>query len=85
MAQVPVVAPGDWIKIGARRCVVSTVYDQRPPGEIEVVYLDDRDRAINEDVVWSGGKWEFKYSGPSGGYADKYRRLAQYVRQLRAK
>jgi hypothetical protein len=83
MNEVPNVAPGDWIYVGSTRCVVTRVYDQRPPGEIEVVYLD-RDKAINEDVVWSNGRWDFKYSGPSGGYADKYPRLAQYVRQLRS-
>jgi hypothetical protein len=84
MNEVPSVAPGDWINIGDTRCVVATVYDQRSPGEIEVVYLD-RNRAINDDVVWREGCWKFKNSGPSGGYADNYPRLAEYVRQLRSR
>jgi hypothetical protein len=56
------------------------VYDA---DHLEVVYLDDRDRAINEDVRRSGGGWEFAVSGPCGGYADKYDRLREYVGILR--
>lgn len=83
MNEIPNVAPGDWIYVGSTRCVVTTLYDQRPAGEMEVVYLD-RNKAINDDVVWRDGRWDFKYGDPSGGYADNSPRLAQYVRQLRS-
>jgi len=87
----PNVRPGDWITIGDRKniigvglhAVVCTVYnDSRIGGDIEVVYLD-RSRAINKDVVWKKGYWEFKNQGPSGGYADKYSRLSEFVAILR--
>ena len=83
MSEFPVVKPSEWISVGEKGCVVAAVYEQRSPGEIEVVYLDDRNRAINEDVIWSDGQWTFKHSRPSGGYADKSTRLEPYVRQLR--
>jgi len=75
---------GDVIYIGdsfaRKKAVVCQVYDDQ---NIEVVYLD-RDRAINEDMVFEEGKWEFKIQGPNGGYADKYPRLSRYVRILRS-
>lgn len=70
----------DVIYIGNTRAVISQVY---PDGSVEVVYLS-RDRAINEDAVKKDGKWEFKISGPCGGYADNYPRLARYVTILRS-
>ena len=87
MSKKPKVAPGDWITFGSSRlpksAVVCMVYDDPSLGDIEVVYLDDRNRAINEDMVWQDDKWEFKTSGPCGGYADQYDRLEHYVRILR--
>jgi hypothetical protein len=80
MAEAPEVKPHDEVRIGIRRAVVCQVYDQK---RVEVVYLDDRDRAINEDAVWRSGKWDFEHSGPNGGYADKYDRLSAFVAQLR--
>lgn len=85
MLERPTVSSGDWISIGKRidpvmvNAVVCNVFDER----IEVVYLDIRDRAINEDVVWTGTHWKFKDQGPSGGYADNYDRLTEYVSKLR--
>lgn len=87
MTEKPFVKPGDWITFGSgsvpKNAVVCTVYQNSSWADIEVVYLDDRDRAINEDMVWKDGKWQFKDLGPSGGYADKYARLRNYVVQLR--
>jgi len=80
----PDVRPGDWVRIGessALDAVVSCV--RATPGSIEVVYLDRRNRAINEDVVWDDGTWRFEQEGPSGGYADGYTRLREYVYVLR--
>lgn len=54
-------------------------------GDIEVVYIDDRDRAINEGAIWVDGVWKFKNPGASGaGYADRYDRLREYVNILRS-
>ena len=83
----PTVKSGDWISFGGgtfrKSAVVCTVYKDSSIADIEVVYLDDRDRAINEDMVWKNDKWEFRHSGPGGGYADNYDRLRSYVSQLR--
>ena len=87
MSDKPNVKPGVWISIGSgillKSAVVCAVCDDRSTGDIEIVYLDDRDRAINEDMVWKHEKWIFKISGACGGYADKNNRLRSYVAQLR--
>ncbi len=79
MDNKPEVSPGKWIKIGKRDAVVCDVHADH----IEVVYLDDRNRAINEDVGWDGSRWTFKRPGPRGGYADKYPRLYECLSILR--
>jgi hypothetical protein len=87
MAEKPTVSPGDWITFGSgslsKSAVVCKVYQDTSLADIEVVYLDDRNRAINEDMVWKDSEWHFKHPGPSGGYADNYSRLRSYVAQLR--
>ena len=87
MTNKPDVKPGDWISFGSghrpKNAVVCTVYKDNALGDIEVVYLDNRDRAINEDMIWKEGKWEFAIEGPCGGYADRNARLRSYVSQLR--
>ena len=58
---------GEWVEIGESgnvNAVVCTVYTDNAIADIEVVYLDNRDRTINEDVVWKDGFWDFKYTGP---------------------
>ncbi len=82
---VPRVKPGEWVHVGkpGTDAVVCSVHTGSPIGDIEVVYLDDRNRAINEEAVWRDGGWQFKHSGPSGGYADNYARLHQWVSILR--
>ncbi len=73
----------DWISVGTRKAVVSRIYEDST-NKIEIVYLDDRDRAINEDAFFKDGKWYFAEAGPNGGYADNIPRLAEYVRKLKA-
>ena len=81
MSRPPVTA-GQWITIGkpghtdAVVCAVEV-------DTCEVVYLDERNRALNEDVKWVDDHWEFALQGPVAGYADKYDRLRQYVSILR--
>ncbi|RIW13437.1 hypothetical protein D0X99_16840 [Algoriphagus lacus] len=50
----------------------------------ELVFLDDRNRAINEDAFLKAVKWHFAEAGPNGGCADNIPRLAIYVRKLKA-
>ena len=66
------------ILIGNTRAVISEIYDD---GSVEVVYSDSG-KHINEDAVLVDGKWEFKYKGVGGGYADKYPRLQDAIRAL---
>jgi hypothetical protein len=87
MTKKPNVKPGDWISFGngpfPMNAVVCSVYHDNALADIEVVYLDERGRAINEDMVWKDGVWKFKDSGAGGGYADRYEHLKNYVMQLR--
>lgn len=84
MKSRPEIAPGNWLRIGdsGKAAVVCQIHADH--AHVEVVYLDDRDRAINEDVIWDGSKWQFRHPGPCGGYADKYSRLASFVAILRS-
>lgn len=74
--------PGDWITISSRDAVICKMYKDEPNNKIEIVYLDN-DRAVNEDAHFVNEKWEFVVEGVCGGYADKYPRLADFVRTLR--
>ncbi|MCU7974894.1 hypothetical protein L5M43_06320 [Shewanella sp. SW36] len=89
MKDAPSVCAGDIFRFGIghprKKAVVCNVYTETEPLEIEVVYLDTKNRAINEDMFWNGEEWKFKIDGPNGGYADNYERLAVFVSQLRAK
>lgn len=87
MAKVPPVQPRDWIEVRTAspiplQAVVCSVYPDKP-GTVEAVYIDQRKRAINEDFVWKEDHWDFARSGVSGGYADNYDRLREYVTILR--
>jgi hypothetical protein len=88
MKDVPSVCSGDVLRLGStfprKKFVVCNVYPEKNPLEIEVVYLDTQDRAINEDMVWNGDNWEFKCTAPCGGYADNLARLAGFVSQLKS-
>ena len=64
--------------------VVVCALRDRSDADVEVVYLDDRDRAIKEGVIWNGTRWEFSREGPCGGYADQYDHLHEFVTILRA-
>lgn len=77
----PEVKLGDWITVSRKRGVLCQLPRE---GRAEFVYLDERNRAINEEIVWTGEKWEFAYPGVSGGYADNYPRLADFVSVLRS-
>jgi len=87
MKEKPEVKEKDWIRVGMRDAVVCRVYSNEELTDmIEIVFIDDRNRAINIKVIWNkeSGKWEFLQDGDLGGYADKYDRLREYVRILRS-
>ncbi|MCI0447686.1 hypothetical protein L0152_31290, partial [bacterium] len=54
-----------------------------PFGDCEVVFIDSRNRAINRDVRWVNGNWEFVEIDDLGGYADNNDRLREFVALLR--
>ncbi|MEZ5064444.1 MAG: hypothetical protein R3B81_06885 [bacterium] len=93
MAGDPKVFAGDWIEIEGDdqkgvprkvRAVITRTPDAVDPRHrAEVVYLDSRGRAINEDVVWTGDHWSFAMKGPCGGFADQNSSMVMYVRTLR--
>lgn len=73
----------DWITVGVNNAVVYHI-NEKESNKIKVVYLDGKNRAINEDVIYKDGEWTFVYDGPNGGYADNYSRLGEFVSILRA-
>ena len=88
MADMPEVSLEEWIKVGKEGlvdAVVCRVYPRLSAdgGNIEVVYLDQKKKAINEDVKWTGTHWEFAIKAACGGYADNSSRLQRYVEILR--
>ena len=85
---VPVLLPGDWVTIGCPSPGLSplkgVVVQLLGENVAEIVYLDHRDRAINEEIIWNKVGWDFRDSS-DGGYADKYDRLREFVNILRSK
>lgn len=83
----PQVKEHDIIHFGSgflgKKAVVSRVYSEDNNNDIEVVYLDERGRAIYEDMTWMGEKWEFCDKGPAGGYADGKSRFSSYIQTLK--
>ena len=81
IASMPELEAGAWIVIGDGRRAVVCGAPSIDSADLEVVYLDRRDRAINEDVRWTGSGWD--YAGtPQPGYADRHDRLRERVSQL---
>jgi hypothetical protein len=87
---MPSVSTGEWITIGkglytldAVVCNIRSPDQVASGGDIEVVYLDERDRAINVNVSWRSDEWDFTSTQVDGGYADRYPRLREYVQTLR--
>ena len=81
------ISPGDWITIGKGtnkiQAVVCAVYRLEPQGEMEVVYLNEGERAISADVVWDYDHWSFKGPPLSGGDEENSERLCNFVSKLR--
>jgi hypothetical protein len=60
----PVVTLGQRISIG-QHAIPALVRTQTTDGW-NVAYLQGTYKVVEEEVIWSGAKWEFRYSGPSG-------------------
>jgi hypothetical protein len=84
----PTVRPGDQVIIGHRALgqapLKGIVTDNIHDHEVEVVYLDHLDRAINENIYWHNDQWNLK-DALGGGYADHFPRLRDFVYILRSK
>lgn len=76
------IGPGDWIDLGPDRNVPAVVCTIRP-GRMEVVYLNEHYQAVHEEACWHRGHWRL-VEGCGGAPADKNKRLAPYVKILRA-
>ena len=63
----PQIAQGQWIKIGAHG-LDGVVFDIHRDGSLSVGYVQNQLKAIKEDVIWDGDRWQFATSGPGGSY-----------------
>lgn len=61
------IASGQWIKVGASN-IDAYVFQVISKTEIFAGYYQNKLKAIKEEFVWDGSKWNFKNSGPSGSY-----------------
>lgn len=68
------------INIWDKICIISSIYNEK---EIEIIYIDYQNRAINEDAILINNQRIFKNILPSWWYADKSTRLRKYVNELR--
>ncbi len=73
----------DWISVGLIDAVVCHIYADEP-NKVEVVYLDNKNHAINEDVQYKDGIWTFIYDDPCGGDAVSSSARGEFVSILRA-
>ena len=78
MAEHPIVREGDWLIVGATRCVVMIVYQANSTnGVCKVVF--NKNKPTTHDVTWNGTEWIFPERPDFGGYAQTSN---QYVQQL---
>lgn len=76
---------GDWIEIGEntfpKNAVVCKVLEDNK--KLEVVYLDNMDKPISENVVNEDEVWVFENKNPCGSYAERSDRLRKYITILK--
>jgi len=58
---------GQWVKVGENN-IDAYVFNVISDTEISAGYYQNRLKAIKEEFVWDGKRWNFKNSGPSGSY-----------------
>jgi hypothetical protein len=78
------ILPGSWIKVGKDGQIDAVVCTIRPR-KIEVVYLNEINKAVHKEVQWVVRCWNFTDKKSEGKPADKDQRLAKYVKILRSK
>lgn len=61
----PKVAERTWIKLANGIDAYVLCIDS---GGLSVGYHQNDKKAIREDVVWDGSRWQFRHSGQSGSY-----------------
>jgi len=74
--------PYDIIYVGETKCVVCRkIMMQSKQPFLEVVYINDANKAIGKQAYWGNGKWVFP--NQDGAYADKYSRFAPFIAHLK--
>ncbi|KID56846.1 hypothetical protein JF50_13185 [Pseudoalteromonas luteoviolacea] len=58
---------GDWIKVGETG-IDAYVFHVHSEDEISAGYYQNKEKAIREDFVWDGQRWQFKTMMPCGLY-----------------
>ena len=84
MTDLEKISPGSWIKVGREGHIDAVVCTIRPK-RIEVVYLNEMNKAVHKEVQWAGRCWDFVNKKSEGKPADKNQRLEKYVKTLRSK
>lgn len=83
MSSIERTAPGDWIMLGDKNPVEAVVCSIRP-GRVEVVFLDEHNKAVHAEAKWSKQGWVLADKDSRGKPADKDPRLERYVGILRS-
>ena len=65
--EAPEVRLHQWIRVGTTN-IYGLVLDIYSKDALGVGVYQNKLKAIKDDVIWDGTRWEFKYSGPSGSY-----------------
>ncbi len=84
MADLENISPSGWIKVGKEGQIDAVVCTIRPK-IIEVVYLNEKNKAVHREVRWAGRCWDFVKKESKEKPADKDQRLEKYVKILRSK
>lgn len=84
MDSIEKLGPGSWIPVGGKSPVESVVCTVRP-GRIEVVYLNEENKALHAEAKWTSQGWAFLTKNGSGKPADRDQRLEPYIKILRAR
>lgn len=58
---------GKWIKVGENG-IDAYIFQVISSTEILAGYYQNQTKAVKENFIWNGEKWDFKNYGPSGSY-----------------
>ncbi len=68
MTDIPAVKLHQWIRLGYSPSIHAIVLEIHSDGSLAVGYYQNQSKAIKEDAIWDGSKWQFKHHGPNGSY-----------------